>query len=102
MDKPKISINSHYGNFRYIYIIANICIHIMKRLKASHQTWLVEKYHIEFVYVLCSRKLTQQHHITSQPNKSCSIVDHFQIRFGRKNNPWKARNENYYFSTIKF
>lgn len=74
----------------------------MKRLEASHQDLLVEKHQIEFVYVLCSRKLTQQHHITAQPNKSCSIADHFQIRFGRKNNPLKPCNENYYFSTIKF
>lgn len=87
MDKPKISINSHYGTFMYKYINAYVCTCIMKRLEASHQALLVENYQIDFVYVLCGRKLTLQHNITAQPNKSCGIADHFQIRFRRKNNP---------------
>lgn len=65
MDKPKISINSHCGTLMYIYITAYVCIHIMKRLKASHQALLLEKYQTEFAYVCCSRKLTQQPRITA-------------------------------------
>lgn len=50
---------------------------------------------IDFLMYFVEEKLTQQDHITTQLNQTCSITDRFQIRFRRENNHWKPCNENY-------
>lgn len=70
----------------HTYICIRVYAHMLKTLKTSHQDVLFEKYQLEFFNVLFVEKSIQQHHITTQHTQSCSIADHFQIRFKRQNN----------------